>query len=331
MGKKMKKKRAVVFAYSSIGYECLAELLTEGIEVAAVLTHEDDPDEEKWFRSVRELAEENGIPAHTPEKLGEDELRLLRELRPDLIFSFSYRTVIPASILELAPLGAFNIHGALLPRYRGRACINWVVLNGETETGVTLHHMTARVDEGRIVDQQVVPIDDDDTAHDVFKKMIPAARAVLRRSLPAILEGAARGREQDRSQATYFGRRRPEDGLIDWSKSAREIHNLVRAVTHPFPGAFTHLDGKKLFVWRTRPHPPHPAPYLAPHLEEECITPGVVVSSSPLKVSTGAGALEIERAQWSDGEESKGDELRLPVGVVLTEKGHKWNELRSND
>jgi methionyl-tRNA formyltransferase len=308
----MRKKRAVVFAYSSIGYECLAELLAEGMEVAAVFTHEDDPAEEKWFRSVRALAEENGLSVRTPAKLGEEAIRAIRELRPDLIFSFSYRTVIPAAILKLAPLGAFNIHGALLPRYRGRACVNWAVLKGETETGVTLHHMTERVDEGRIVDQEAVQIGDDETAQDVFEKMIPAARKVLRRSLPAILEGTAEGREQDESQATYFGRRRPEDGLIDWSKPARDVHNLVRAVTHPFPGAFTYLDGRKLFIWRARPCS-----------EGECITPGVVVFSSPLKVSAGTGILEIERAQWSGGEELKGDELRLPVGVILTEKGHE--------
>jgi methionyl-tRNA formyltransferase len=214
--------------------------------------------------------------------------------------------------LELAPLGAFNIHGALLPRYRGRACINWVVLRGETETGVTLHHMVERVDEGRIVDQQTVPIDPDDTAHDVFKKMIPAARMVLRRCLPAILEGKAQGREQEEALATYFGRRRPEDGQLDWSKPARDVHNLVRAVTHPFPGAFTYLNGHKLFVWSTKPCP-----------GEECITPGVVVSSSPLTVGTGSGVLQIEQAQWSDGEELKGDELRLSVGVVFAGKGHE--------
>ncbi|MDR2180189.1 MAG: formyltransferase [Synergistaceae bacterium] len=323
----MQRKRAVVFAYSSIGYECLAELLAENVEIPAVFTHQDDPEEEKWFRSVRELAEENRLPLYSPARLKEDEVRLVRELRPDLIFSFSYRTVIPLPILESASLGAFNIHGALLPRYRGRACVNWAVIHGERETGVTLHHMTARVDEGRIVDQEPVQIGEDDTAHDVFKKMIPAARAMLHRSLPAILEGAAHGWEQDESLATYFGRRRPEDGQIDWSKPARDVHNLVRAVTHPFPGAFTYLDGRKLFIWRTRLT-------AQAQPEGECITPGVVVSSSPLKVSTGTELIEIQQAQWSDEKESieklkeklredfreklKGDELRLPVGVTLT-------------
>ena len=298
------KKRAVVFAYSSIGYECLAELLESGIDVVALFTHEDDPVEEKWFLSVRALAAESAIPVRTPEKLSEEDVRFISASRPDLIFSFSYRLVIPAEILELAPLGAFNMHGALLPRYRGRACVNWVVLNGEALTGVTLHHMVARVDEGHIVDQEAVPIGPDDTAHDVFKKMIPAARAALKRSLPAILEGTARGREQDESLATYFGRRRPEDGRIDWTKPAREVYNLVRALTHPFPGAFTFISGKKLFIWGAKPQEC-----------ERCAEPGIVVSSSPLKIGAGSGALLVTRAQWIDGEELEGDELRLPVGV----------------
>ncbi|MDR2175975.1 MAG: formyltransferase [Synergistaceae bacterium] len=306
----MNKRRAVVFAYSSIGCECLTELLESGVEVAAVFTHEDDPGEERWFRSVRGLARERGIPVHTPAKPGEPEALLIRELRPDLIFSFSYRIVLPAAILGLAPLGAFNIHGALLPRYRGRACVNWAVLRGETRTGVTLHHMTARVDEGRIVDQESVPIGPDDTAHDVFQKMIPAARRMLRRSLPSVLERTARGYEQDESQATYFGRRRPEDGLIDWSKPAREIYNLVRALTHPFPGAFALSGGRKLFIWSAVPHPD----------ERHGAEPGVVISSQPPKVNTGGGTLQIKRAQWGGGEELEGDELRLPVGAALTEK-----------
>jgi methionyl-tRNA formyltransferase len=300
-------RRCVVFAYSSIGCECLEELLAEGVEVAAAFTHEDDPGEEKWFRSVRELGEKKAIPVYAPEKAGDGEIRLIRELNPDLIFSFSYRKVLPVSILELAPLGAFNIHCALLPRYRGRACVNWAVLNGETETGVTLHHMTARVDEGRIVDQEAVPIAPDDTAFDVFQKMIPAARKTLRRSLSSILAGTARGREQDESRASYFGRRRPEDGRIDWSKPGREIYNLVRAVTHPFPGAFTFWGGKKLFIWSARPLP-----------GEESAGSGVVASSSPLKVGTGSGILRVDAAQWDGGAESDGGGMGIPAGAVLT-------------
>ncbi|MDR1741308.1 MAG: formyltransferase [Synergistaceae bacterium] len=239
---------AVVFAYSSVGCECLEELLDSGVAVPIVFTHEDDPGEERWFRSVRELAEARGVPVIlTPQRLGQEEAGTIRAAAPDVIFSFYYRFMIPEAILALAP--AFNMHGSLLPRYRGRACVNWAVLNGEAETGVTLHHMVARPDAGRIVDQEAVSIGPDETAIEVFRKIIPAARICLRRALPDIIAGRAYGVEQDESKATYFGRRRPEDGLIDWSRSAREVHNLVRAVTHPFPGAFTFVDGRRLFIW----------------------------------------------------------------------------------
>lgn len=240
-------KKAVVFAYSSVGCECLSVLIKRGVNVALVYTHEDDPGETQWFESVYQLAKKNNIPVKT----SQPDLETVKAVNPDVIFSFYYRAMIDMKILSVAPLGAFNMHGSLLPRYRGRACVNWAVLNGEKEAGVTLHHMTARADQGNIVDQEAVSIGPDETAHDVFLKIIPAAARVIDRSLEKILTGNAEGVPQDESKATKFGRRRPEDGLIDWTKSAQEIHNLVRAVAKPFPGAFTFHDGKKIMVWKT--------------------------------------------------------------------------------
>ena len=239
---------AVVFAYSSVGAECLSVLLKHGVNISLVYTHEDDPNEEHWFKSVYELAKSHNIPVRTDEP----DYSVVKAANPDVIFSFYYRAMIDMKILDLAPLGAFNMHGSLLPKYRGRACVNWAVLNGETQAGVTLHHMTARADAGNIVAQEAVPIGQDDTAQDVFNRIIPAAGRVLDRSLDAILSGNAEGTPQDESQATKFGRRRPADGLIDLTKSAREIHNLVRAVAKPFPGAFIEKDNHKIMVWRTR-------------------------------------------------------------------------------
>lgn len=309
-------RRAVVFAYSSVGCICLRALLERGVEVAAVYTHEDDPGEERWFDSVADLARARGLAVLTPERLDGAEEERLRALAPDLIFSFYYRSLIPERILRLAPLGAFNMHGSLLPRYRGRACVNWAVLNGETETGVTLHHMTARADRGRIVDQASVPIGPEDTAHDVFLKLIPLAGTVLRRSLPAILAGRAEGVEQDESRATTFGRRRPSDGLMDWTGSAHALHDLVRAVAPPFPGAFTFVEGRKLFVWRTRVPEGADAPCGA--------APGTVLRSEPLTVATGSGPLVVTEARWeNDGADDEKDGGRggavplLPAGTVL--------------
>ena len=309
-------RRAVVFAYSSVGCVCLRTLLEGGVEVAAVYTHEDDPGEERWFDSVADLARDRGLAVLTPDLLDGAEEERIRALAPDLIFSFYYRSLIPERVLRLAPLGAFNMHGSLLPRYRGRACVNWAVLNGETETGVTLHHMTARADRGRIVDQASVPIGPEDTAHDVFLKLIPLAGTVLRRSLPAILAGRAEGVEQDESRATTFGRRRPSDGLMDWTGSAHSLHDLVRAVAPPFPGAFTFWEGRKLFVWRTRVPEGADASRGA--------APGTVLSSEPLTVATGSGPLIVTEARWEDdGADDERDGGRggavpfLPVGTVL--------------
>ena len=242
-------KNAVVFAYSSVGYECMKVLLKrEDIKITLVYTHEDDPNENHWFESVYELSKKNGLNVST----NEPDYDEVKNAKPDVIFSFYYRKIIDMKILDLAPLGAFNMHGSLLPKYRGRACVNWAVLNGETEAGVTLHHMTKYADRGNIVAQEAVPIGENETSHEVFMKIIPAAGRVLSRSLDDILSGNAEGFVQDESLATKFGRRRPEDGKIDWSKSAREIHNLVRAVAKPFPGAFTYRDGHKIMIWKTR-------------------------------------------------------------------------------
>ncbi|MBQ3447661.1 MAG: formyltransferase, partial [Synergistaceae bacterium] len=194
---------AVVFAYSSVGYECLSVLLRRGVDVKLVYTHEDDPGETQWFESVKSLAVSHNITVRT-DAPSED---VVREVKPDVIFSFYYRAMIDMKILDLAPLGAFNMHGSLLPKYRGRACVNWAVLNGETKAGVTLHHMTVRADAGNIVGQEAVDIGPDETAHDVFMKIIPAAGKLLDRCLDDILAGNAEGIPQNESEATKFGRR----------------------------------------------------------------------------------------------------------------------------
>jgi len=230
--------QAVVFGYHDVGVRCLRVLLDAGVAVPLVVTHRDAPDERIWFGSVARLAQSRGI-----ETLLSEEMNRLRErirvISPEFMFSFYYRRMLPPDVLALARKGAFNMHGSLLPKYRGRAPVNWAILKGESETGATLHEMVAKPDAGRIVDQERVPIGPDETAVEVFAKVSDAAETVLKRSLPHLLAGTASLKKQDLSKGSYFGARRPEDGRIDWSKSALEIHNLVRAVAPPYPGAFT--------------------------------------------------------------------------------------------
>ena len=255
---------AVVFAYHDVGVRCLSVALAQGIDVKLVVTHADDPRENIWFASVARLAGENGIDIAMPDDpAAADFVQRVAALAPDFIFSFYYRHMLPPRLLAAARRGAFNMHGSLLPKYRGRVPVNWAILRGERETGATLHEMVEKPDAGRIVDQMAVPILPDDLAIDVFRKVTVAAEIVLHRSLPRLVAGTATLTVQDLSQGSYFGGRKPEDGRIDWSASALEIHNLVRAVAPHYPGAFTTFRGAPLRVLRTRLTRDKAAPGLA--------------------------------------------------------------------
>jgi methionyl-tRNA formyltransferase len=244
---------AVVFGYGDVGVRCLATLLAQGVTVALVVTHADDPNETQWYASLHRFAVEHDLPVHlSDDASGADLLAKVAACAPDFLFSFYYRRVIPRSLLDCARRAAFNLHGSLLPQFRGRAPVNWAVLMGATETGASLHHMVDKPDAGNLVDQMAVPILPDDTAYDVFRKVCAAAEFVLYRSLPALLAGTAPNIVQDLAVGRYFGARRPQDGEIDWSWDARRIHNLVRAVAPPFPAARTVIDGQSARIFRTR-------------------------------------------------------------------------------
>lgn len=252
------KTSAVVFGYGDIGVRG-TRVLSQWMDVKLVVTHEDDPAENRWYSSLAEYSAQHSLPCITPASITPDVISRIAALAPDFIFSFYYRNMLPMSVLALARRGALNMHGSLLPRFRGRAPVNWAVLRGATETGATLHYMVERADAGDIVDQAAVPILENDTALDVFYKVADAAEMILERSAPLLVLGTAPRRAQDLSAGEYCGRRRPEDGRIDWWRPAREIHNLVRAVAPPFPGAFGYFGGERWLVTRTRVLPRDPS------------------------------------------------------------------------
>ena len=249
---------AVVFAYHNVGARCLEVLLKHGIDVRMLVTHTDHPSETIWFDSVANIAAQHGISIATPDDPNTPEwLAHVSALKPDFIFSFYYRMMLTPEMLAIPARGAFNMHGSLLPKYRGRVPINWAIIKGETETGATLHEMVAKPDAGRIVDQEPVPILPDETAQEVFEKVTRAAAVVLDRALPHLTDGTATLREQNLAEGSYYGGRKPEDGVINWLDSAQTIHNLIRAVAPPYPGAFTQVCGLDVKVTRTRLAPPH--------------------------------------------------------------------------
>lgn len=244
---------AVVFAYHNVGYRCLSVLLAQGVDVRLLVTHQDNPNETIWFDSVAQLARWHGIPVITPDDPNCDAVvAQVKAAQPDFIFSFYYRNMLKATLLAIPPRGAYNMHGSLLPKYRGRVPVNWAIIHGESETGATLHVMNEKPDNGALVDQQAIPILPDDTAKEVFDKVTVAAEITLHRCLPALLAGTATLQVQDLSKGGYFGGRKAEDGRIDWQQSAAQIHNLIRAVAPPYPGAFADLNGQRMLVLRSR-------------------------------------------------------------------------------
>lgn len=246
--------RAVVFAYHNMGIAGLEALKRNGIGISAVFSHRDDPGENIWFGSVAEWAGKNGIPVFCPETANTPEwIEKIGEMSPDVLFSFYFRRLLKPDILRIPPAGAYNLHGSLLPAYRGRCPVNWVLIRGEKKTGVTLHHMIERADAGDIVGQREVEISPEDTAASLYGKLCAGAGKLLDELLPLIVNGKAPRIPQDPAKATYFGGRKPEDGRINWSWPVERIHNLVRAVTEPYPGAVTDFGGRKMFIWRALP------------------------------------------------------------------------------
>ena len=283
--------RILFFGYSEVGHDCLSLLLERGDNVVALITHEDNPHEKIWFKTPAVAAREKDIPVLTPESVNNPEWReQLAALAPDLILSVYYRHMIGTKILALPRLGAWNMHGSLLPKYRGRAPINWAVLHGEPRLGMTLHRMVKSADAGAVVDQDGVDIGPRDTAEQAFRKVMPCARRVLARQIDALLAGTAKEKVQDESQANYFGGRKPEDGRIVWTQTSHQIFNLIRAVTDPYPGAFTDVGGARLMVWWAEPD--------SPATKGKRGAPGEILSVAPLVVATADGALELTRTEW---------------------------------
>ncbi len=250
-GGSQREPRLLLCAFREVGHAVLRHLIDTGAAPTAVATHpETDRDRATW-PSVSELATRHNIPVLLSGRVDSSRfLRTLIDLEIDMILSVYYRRILPPDVLELASRGAFNLHPSLLPAYRGRAPMNWALLRGETETGITIHEMVEAPDAGPIVSQLPIPIEDRDDAGTLSTKLAGAALSLFKETWPDLRTGDYSARPQDESKAFQVGKRTPEDGRIDWSFPAREIGNLVRAVARPFPGAFSGEGGDRIMIWR---------------------------------------------------------------------------------
>jgi len=297
--------RAIVFAYHNMGCTGIEALLRNGFEIAAVFTHRDSSNENIWFDSVARLAASKGIPVFAPADINNPIwISRIKKLKPDIIFSFYYRDMIKPAILEIPPKGCLNLHGSLLPKYRGRCPVNWVLVNGEKETGTTLHYMTSKPDDGDIVAQKNILISADDTARTLFDKTVKASAVMLDEILPKIIKGTASRTKQDSSKASYFGGRKPADGEINWKKTSSEVRNLVRAVTQPYPGAFSFAGTRKCFFWQVT------------ETQAKKAVPGTIISAKPLDVACGKGAVRVDFGQTEGGILISGEQLARELSLV---------------
>jgi methionyl-tRNA formyltransferase len=230
---------AVVCAFSPVGTAALEGLLEAGIEVQALYTYPQAADE-GWFTPPATLAAARGIPVRMAARFDSDDVfEEIRRDAPDLLLSFYFREMIQARVLELPRLGAYNLHGSLLPKYRGRAPINWALVKGERETGVTLHEMTPKPDAGVLLGQSAIPIDWDETAFSLTMKAAQAGRTLVRETVPKIVAGTAQRIDQKTlGPSTYFGGRKPADSRLDLGMTVQKAFNQIRAVADPWPNAF---------------------------------------------------------------------------------------------
>lgn len=295
------------------GRRSLETLLALGEDVAVVFTLVSDvAARTSGAVAWEEVCEKAGIPLHYVRTMHDpDAMAVMRAVAPDLVFCVGWTQLLRRDLLALPRLGCIGFHASMLPEYRGRAPVNWAIIRGERETGNSMIVLDEGVDTGDIVAQRRIEITDEDTCATVYDKVAASEVEMLREVMPLIHAGQMPRLVQDHTRATVLPRRRPEDGIIDWSASTAQLYDWVRALTHPYPGAFTLLpNGEPLFVWeasRWRPGPGGQPP-------SEPMPGWLRVSGSPsrLLVGTGDGDLCLEQVEFG-GMEMAGADLIASV------------------
>ena len=294
---------------------CLQKIIDEGHEVLAVVTQPDKPTgrgKKLAMPPVKELALKYNIDVYQPVKAREDSfVEKLKEINPELIVVVAFGQILPKSILDIPKFGCVNVHASLLPKYRGAAPLNWVIINGEEKTGVTTMYMDVGLDTGDMILKSEIPLDDEITAGELHDKMMVQGAEVLKDTIDLISKGEAPREKQNDEETCYSPIMDKSLGNIDWSKSATDIHNLIRGV-NPWPSAYTTYDKQTMKIWKTK---------VLDKLSEK--TPGTILSvdKNGIEVSTGDKVLQISEIQMSGkkrmivSEYIKGNDIS--TGIVL--------------
>ncbi|NER87931.1 methionyl-tRNA formyltransferase [Moorena sp. SIO3A2] len=279
--------RLLFFGDGSWATQSLRRLAQEDWELLGVVTRLKPSDP-----ALLESAQALGLPIFQPKKVnGPEFVAKVATLRPDLNLSVSYDQILRRPILESAPQGFINFHAGKLPFYRGRNVLNWALINGEKEIGLTAHYVNEGIDTGDIILQRTLPIYWTDGYGDLLERVVAAFPDLVANTVSLIANGEVERQPQSHLLGTYFSKRQNGDEWLDWSDSSHNLYNKIRGITHPGPGARTVLDGQMVIVWRAFYDPAWPT-YIA--------TPGQVVGSRPhegIVVKTGDSTLLIQEVQ----------------------------------
>lgn len=293
--------RTLIIAAEDFGYRCTSHLLEMGAAVDAIFTARPEAFFQKMavgmdpshYLPFESLASQYEVPIYLIGNINhENNVQKIRDIQPDLIAVMGWSQMIRKPILDIPPLGVIGFHPTPLPKRRGRAPINWAIIDGISETAQTMFYYTEGADDGDIIAQRKMPIEHDDTCKTLYDRGTDLALEILAENFPLLAQGAAPRVPQDHSLATYTPGRKPEDGLIDWAAKTESTYNLVRAVTKPYPGAFTFWEDKKLIIWQAAAHPADASPSHRPGDVVECS------EDSGLVVKTGDGAIRVLQVQF---------------------------------
>lgn len=300
--------RVVFLGNHTVGVTALS-VLADGAEVVGVVAHPADLEDGVCYQSVYEYAKSHSLPVIRGKATEPGVADFIAKAVPDLIWITDYRYLLPAHLLCIAPLGTINLHPSLLPRYRGRAPINWAILHGETELGLTAHFVDEGMDSGDIIEQERFELSINEDVGDALRKLLPLYASVTRRILNNLQTGNVVRRKQDDTGVTCYPARKPKDGQIDWNQPAVAIMNMIRAVAAPYPGAFTFLGDAKILIWKAR-------------LAQPCLSghAGLIIGfeqEAPV-VACGEGALVLSEIEFADAGDCK-----IELGDKLTMKGQE--------
>lgn len=310
----MGKTRILFIGGTKRGFCVLKALLEQSENIVGIFAMIEDLHEiAKYSSEIEKLAIKNNIPIKLVKKIDTKcEEEITKKLLPDLILVVGWRTVIPCSVYNYPKFGCLGVHDSLLPQYRGFAPTNWTIINGDKVTGVTLMMIGDGIDEGDIVSQNKVTISDDDTVASLYEKIIDATINIVLKNLPDLKTGNYKRYNQNNKDSSYGCSRIPDDGYIDWSKKTKDIYNLIRGLTYPYPGAFTWYKGKKLIIWKGKiiKNPPKYSGRIPGRVIKICKGVGV-------EVLTGDGIILIEDVQFEDGNRVNATEVFNSVKVSL--------------